>query len=377
MTCPHIPVVSYTEWNRRLFQEAENTRIPLEGILELTYRCSLHCVHCYIVDHPVKRELTFQEICLVIDQITEAGCLFLLLTGGEPLIRQDFLDIYLYAKKKGLLVTIFTNGTLLTSEIADCLAQYPPFAVEITLYGVTEETYKKITGVSGALEKCQQGIDLLLERNIHLRLKTMVSNLNQHEFLKIKEFAENLGLDFRFDPIINPRLDGTQAPRQFRLSAEEIVGLDLADAKRAGEWRDLCANFWGTPIACERYTCAAGTTYFLIDPQGQVKLCTLLPGICNLDLSRQESFLQIWKEVIPKTLAEKRNPQSICNQCQIFSICDRCAATSQVETGDPDSPIPFFCQVARLRAEAFMREEDKQKLTQKGVVYAAKEKEVP
>jgi len=375
MACPHIPTISYTEWCRRVYNKAENARIPLNGIIELTYRCSLRCVHCYVRDYPVPKELTCEEICLVIDQITEAGCLFLLLTGGEPLLRKDFLDIYLYAKKRGLLVTLFTNGALLTPEIADYLARYPPFTVEITLYGITEETYEKVTGIPGSLNRCLSGIDLLIERNIPLKLKTMVMTLNKHELWQMKKFAEKLDVDFRFDSCINPGLDGSKKPCQFRITPQEIVELDLGDEKRAREWKQLCENFWGTPITDERYPCAAGVTFFAINPSGVVKMCALLPPAYNIIPAIKESFLQGWNNIIPKILAEKRSQESACSHCQIFSICDRCAAYARLETGTPDIPIPFFCQIAGLRAAAFGSEERKLKLKMKGgFPYADKEK---
>ena len=108
----------------------------------------------------------------------DEGCRWLLLTGGEPFLRPDFLDIYTNANKKGLLLTLFTNGTLLTPRSADLLAERRPFAIEITLYGATQQTYERITGIPGSYARCRRGIDLLLERNLPLKLKTMVMTLN-------------------------------------------------------------------------------------------------------------------------------------------------------------------------------------------------------
>lgn len=375
MGCPHIPTISYTEWCRRVYKKADNARIPLNGVIELTYRCNLSCAHCYVVDYSVKKELPHDEICLVIDQIAEAGCLFLLLTGGEPLIRKDFLDIYFYAKKKGMLVTLFTNGTRLTPEIADYLAKYPPFVVEITLYGITEKTYERVTGVPHSFKKCLKGIELLLERNIPLRLKTMVMTLNKHELWEMKKYAEKLGVDFKFDANINPRLDGSKEPCQLRITPDEIVELDLVDEERSRGWRQVCENFWGTPISNERYQCATGVTYFLIDPSGGVKMCALLSPCYNIIPARKDSFLQVWENIIPTILAEKRGQESVCSHCQLFSICDSCVANAQLEMGDPDSPVSFFCQIAKLRADAFGSEERKRQLKMKGgIPYENEEK---
>ena len=135
-------------------------------------------------------------------EVTDAGCLWLLLTGGEPLLRRDFLDIYTYAKRKGLILTLFTNGTLITPRIADYLAEWRPFNIEITLYGATQETYERVTGIPGSYARCRRGIDLLLERKLPLNLKTMVMTLNHHELDQMKSLAASLGVQFRFDPIM-------------------------------------------------------------------------------------------------------------------------------------------------------------------------------
>ena len=127
MDCPHIPLTPYSEFSLRLHEKVADQRIPIAGSLEITERWNLRCAHCYI-NLPAgdqvarKDELTTAEIQNILDQIVDQGCLWLLLTGGEPFLRPDFLDTYSYAKQKGLLLTLFTNGTTLTPRIADHLA---------------------------------------------------------------------------------------------------------------------------------------------------------------------------------------------------------------------------------------------------------------
>jgi len=87
-----------------------------------------------------RQEMTFEEHVRLLDELLEMGCLWILYTGGEIFARRDFLDIYTEAKKRGSLVTLFTNGTMITPRIADHLVEYRPFAIEITLYGATRET---------------------------------------------------------------------------------------------------------------------------------------------------------------------------------------------------------------------------------------------
>jgi len=199
MTAPEI---SLTELTQRLNKDVFTRRLPLQGSIELTHRCNLQCVHCYCnlpADdrEAVKGELRNDEVVHILDQIAEAGALWLLLTGGEPLLRKDFKDLFVYAKRKGFITTLFTNGTLITSEIAAFLADWRPHSIEITLYGATQKTYESITGVPGSFERCLRGIDLLLEHGAPVALKTMVMTLNHDKVFQTKSFAENLGAGFQ------------------------------------------------------------------------------------------------------------------------------------------------------------------------------------
>ena len=356
MECLHIPELSYGEFSERLHRKVAGQRIPIAGSLELTFRCNLRCVHCYLAyahqGIPGKQELTYREFCHILDQVTDEGCLWLLLTGGEPLVRPDFLDIYTYAKRKGLLITIFTNGTLITPRIADYLADWRPFSVEISLYGRTQETYERITGVPGSYKRCMQGIDLLLERGIPLKLKTMLITLNKHELWDIKAYAESLGVDFRFDPLLNAGLDGSPTPTQFRLPPEEVVSFDLADAKRLESWQEFCRRFVKPPQNPEYlYTCGAGVNSFHISPYGQLSAC-MLAREPSYDL-RQGTFRQGWYEFIKQVREQKRTQETKCAHCELVYLCGQCPGWARLEHGDPEKPVEYLCQIAHLRAKAF------------------------
>ncbi len=130
--------------------------MPLQVSIEVTRRCPLECQHCYnnlpMGDQDARnREMTKEEHFRMLDELVEMGCFWLLYTGGEIFARKDFLEIYTYAKQKGFLITLFTNGTLINERIADYLVEWPPFAIEITLYGRTKETYEQLTQIPGEL----------------------------------------------------------------------------------------------------------------------------------------------------------------------------------------------------------------------------------
>ena len=357
MDCPHIPITAYNQFSLRIHDKVARDRIPIGGSVEVTARCNLDCAHCYINapadDQDARRnELSREEFRDIFDQIVDEGCLWLLLTGGEPFIRPDFLDIYTDAKKRGLLITLFTNGTTITPRIADYLAEWCPFAVEISIYGRTEETHERVTGVSGSYHSCIRGIELLLERNIPLRLKTMVMTLNRHELWDLKAWAEELGVEFRFDAALNMRTDGGQAPGRLRLPPEEVVALDLHDEKRIGVWREFWEKFSGPPPRPETlYQCGAGRQAFHIDSYGQLGVCALARTPAY-DL-RRGTFREGWWEFVPEVLAQKWSQPVPCQTCELLALCGQCPGWSQTENGCPDKPVEYLCRIAHLRAEAF------------------------
>jgi MoaA/NifB/PqqE/SkfB family radical SAM enzyme len=201
--------------------------------VELTYGCNLHCVHCYTdcYNHRdfIKKERTTQEILHTLDELHELGVLWVCFTGGEIFMRKDFRSIYDHAKGKGFLITLLTNGTMFTEAIVDHLKESPPFSIEISCHGASEETFDRITQVPGSYKRFLKGIELLRSRGLPLKLKTSAMTLNKHELDKIKDFVEGLGLRFQLSRTIYPRLNGDLEPCEYRLSPDEIVELEFAE----------------------------------------------------------------------------------------------------------------------------------------------------
>jgi radical SAM protein with 4Fe4S-binding SPASM domain len=354
--CPQVPQISYSRFGEAFYKQVYQKRIPVNGSIELTFRCNLRCVHCYCNLPPsdpnaIEREMKTDEVLGILDQIAEAGCLWFLMTGGEPLLRKDTLEILIHAKKKGLITSLFTNGTLVTPAIADHLAEWQPHSVEVTLYGATQKTYERITRVPGSFQRCLRGIELLLDRSVPLALKTMAMTLNQEEIFEIKAFAEERGLKFRFDPMLNARLDGSKTPCDFRLAPEEVVELDLEDEQRSGEWREFCGKFLA-PVSSEYlFSCGAGISAFHIDPYGQMSACEMV-RFQSFSL-RRNRFKQGWDDVIPRILEQKPRGHYPCARCELISLCGQCPGWAWLENGSLERPVEYLCRIAHLRAQAF------------------------
>jgi MoaA/NifB/PqqE/SkfB family radical SAM enzyme len=181
--CRTIPKIPYSAFARRIGARVSTERTPLDGSLELTFRCNLRCAHCYVGEpggdrRLAARELSTLEVRRITDEVVDRGCLWMLLTGGEPLLRRDLAEIYLHMKRRGLLVTLFTNGTNITPSFADLLAEWPPLVVEVSIYGSSPEVYERVTGVPGSFRRCIRGIELLLDRKVRMRVKTVPTVLN-------------------------------------------------------------------------------------------------------------------------------------------------------------------------------------------------------
>jgi radical SAM protein with 4Fe4S-binding SPASM domain len=350
---------SYTEFSASIHARSVSKRAALAGTIEVTRRCPLVCSHCYnnlpMGDREARlKEMTLAEHCRLVDELFDAGTLWLLYSGGEIFARKDFLEIYTYAHKKGMLITLFTNGTLITEAIADYLVQFRPFAIEITLYGRTRETYERLTQVRGSFDRCMKGIEVLMDRKLPLALKTVGLTVNKHEIWAMKEFADGLGLDFKFDSTINPRVDCSSSPLAVRLSAEEIVELDLGDARRVEGWQELAAHFSkpvrSGPEGDEMYHCGGGINSFSIDPYGNIGICVLsTKETFNI---RDGHFIEGWEMFLGKTRQKRRTRPTKCDECAIKAMCGMCPAQGELEHGDAERPVEFLCEVAHLRALA-------------------------
>ena len=356
MDCPYLASIGYGEFRQRLRRQIAGHRIPLAGSLELTFRCNLRCRHCYVAHGHSGiaggRELALAEIDRILGEAAGEGCLWLLLTGGEPLIRRDFPEVWAAAKRRGLLVTLFTNGTLLSPAVADTLAEYRPFNLEITLYGATQETYERVTGVPGSHERCLRGIELLRERRIPFKLKTVVMTLNRHELAGMQAFAGDLGADFRYDPMINAGADRSAGPLAWRLSPQEVVELEQRDPKRAEGWRSLHDRM--KEVRRDPgflYTCGAGLHSFHIDPHGKLSLC-MMARQPSYDLG-EGSFRQGWQDALARERFRAPEGPYACGECRLLPVCGQCPGWAATEHGRPQEPVPHLCQVAHLRAEVF------------------------
>jgi len=334
--------------------------------LELTARCNLDCRHCYI-NLPAssqvakKGELTIDQITRIGKEAVSLGAIWCLLSGGEPLLRDDFFDIYLALKNLGLLVSIFTNATLITDQYIDFFKKYPPRDIEITVYGITPKTYERITRRPGSYPAFRLGLYRLFNAGIPVTLKAMAMRSNFEEMPEITRFCqEHSYRQFRFDPFLHLRYDGDpHRNREIiseRLSPEQIVALEKSSPSRfEGLKKTKIFSIDPSlpkPKSCLLFGCGIGKEYFYVSSHGIFSFCSSLwhPD-CVTDL-KTASLKKAWDELynkIRQMTSSRKKYLSACAECPIINLCRWCPATAYLETGRLDCPVDYFCRVAHAR----------------------------
>ncbi len=355
MICPATDHVT-REWTEAVRAHAARDRLPLSASLELTRRCNFRCAHCYLGDQSEQHALAKWEqsgaaVKQSLTEWAEAGCLYLTLTGGDPMLRPDFGEIYRHARELGMVITVFCNGTLVTDEILTLFQELPPRKVEISIYGATAATTAAVTGVPFAHPRAWEGIHKLHAAGIRLGLKTLLLTTNQHEFEAMEKQAAELGVDFRHDAALFPSLsDGSRAPLAFRVKPEEAVRRDVGTPERQQMWREKIDRTAVHPEDDRLYTCSAGLTAFHSDPFGTLSPC--LMATHHQVLSQNRPFGDIWNGELTQIRDRKRSKPGGSFSGQWRGACTHCPAFNQLETGDEEQESEYMKQTTRLRYEA-------------------------
>ncbi|MHB0999051.1 MAG: radical SAM protein [Armatimonadota bacterium] len=338
---------------KAIVSKAVKARQPIDGTFELTSRCNLRCGMCYIrTDMNDKAvcasELTAEEWVGLARSATDAGMLFLLITGGEVFARPDFFDIYNPITGMGLQLTVYTNGTLITPAIAEKIAERPPHTLGITLYGATPETYDAVTGSRGSFARCCAGVEALLDAGVQsLEVKTTLTRYNIDELDAMRALADKWKLPIQSAWGLMQRVDGTKSlVDDFKLSPAQGVSLednpdagvtfsDEGDASIVPEEPD-------DPLFCHAAKCS-----FTITPAGIMIPCSGLHRFATYPL--KSGFQQAWLELQELVTSMPISPTCRNTSCELRSYCPWCPAYAYLETGTYTDPIPYFCEIAKER----------------------------
>jgi radical SAM protein with 4Fe4S-binding SPASM domain len=338
-----------------LHRRAAEHRQPVNGTFELTERCQLACRMCYVrqsAGDTARRtgELSAAQWLELARAAVDNGMVFLLLTGGEVFLRPDFFEIYTPLTRLGLILTLFTNGTLISEALAARLAEAPPSRTEITLYGATAETYEAVTGVPGSYARCCAGIEALVKHRVPLGLKSTLTRRNVGELEAMRQMAHAWGLPFSASWLLFKRRDGALSEvEDCRMSAADCVALEATDRASATEWTEAALRETSAGKDHNFY-CQAGKAAFVVNPQGEMNACIDLPYPATRPL--EIGFRAAWEQV--QRFVDNAPPLApLCLACDARGYCPRCPAWSQLESGTLTQPVPYLCEIAGARQERY------------------------
>lgn len=329
----------------KLTQISEKKYIPLYVTFEVTHSCNLRCIHCYIPLEERQRKndlkkLELNEIKNILKQLSQAGTMFVVFTGGELFLREDWFEILKSARELLLDTTIFTSGVLINESVVTKLKTIGISAVEITLYG-KQHTHNKITKTPNSFKKTLNAIDLLRRENIHVTIKSPLMNVNIGDYNFLINFAESKKIDFKFDPVVTCGNDGNKKPLKLRAN--------LDDLKKV-----YCNPKVFNPEKITNYKeesfCSAGYNYCSIDCYGEVFPC--LQWLYPAGNLKKKSFKEIWNGKIMKIVRSYRfKDLKECQKCDLVNYCMRCPGITLQEEGDIFSPNKTACQIASIIKE--------------------------
>lgn len=336
---------------RELLRRAGEQRQPANAVFELTERCNLRCRMCY-VRHAAgdaacrAEELTAGAWLEVARQAKAGGALFMLLTGGEIFLRPDFFEIFTPLTRMGFILALYTNGTLITDEIARRLAEAPPSRIEITLYGATAETYEHVTGVKGSYERCIRGIESLVNHGVTLGLRSTITRQNAGELSAMRAMAQDWGARFRASWLLTKRRDGAHSEvTSCRLSAGECIELEASERATASDWIEN-AQREAENRDGNNFYCHAGKSSYVVNSRGEMNACIdlLQPAARPLEIG----FPAAWEQT--QAYVDSAPPlHKDCLACTARGFCYRCPAWSELETGSLNEPVPYLCEIAFAR----------------------------
>ena len=350
--------------------------LPIGGNFELTARCNFDCPMCYVhlkqedIDAQ-GRELTAAQWIDLARQAKDAGMLFVLLTGGEPFVRKDFFEIYHAMKEMGLMISINSNGSMLSGEILQKLIEDPPLRVNISLYGGSNDTYCAMCGRK-AYSQVVDNIAALKAAGIDVRLNVSITPYNRQDLEAICQKAEELGVHVKLATYMYPsiRVNGGKFGYGDRLSpaaaADAAVEWDLRRftpevfAQRA-EAMKTCTLVEESECSADLdqgVRCRAGSTSFWMTWDGRMLPCGMMPHPVAYPL--ETGFAAAWEQIRTATKAI-RLPDK-CGNCPKRGVCPVCAAVCVTETGRFDGVPEYVCAMTdeNIRLTVVAAEERKE-----------------
>ena len=360
------PVIS-----RYLHSVGNKNGTPVSGTFELTGRCNFNCKMCYVHGDNCEEKNNELPAEWWIDlgrQAIEAGTVFLLLTGGEPVLHKDFTRIYKELSKMGFVISMNSNGYLLRGEILELFKEYPPNRINISLYGASDDTYEKFTGVRG-FSTIIENVKALCDMGIQVRFNCSITPDNCHDLENIYKVGQQLGLHIKNTSYMYPqvRINGMYGENDNRLTPEEAARCRVAWSALRYDNKEFMRRAAAMKAEIEKFSlptgnsnpangvlCRAGSTSFWVNKKGSLSLCGMIDKTFELHGS---TFIEQWQNV--REFTKKITLPEQCANCKYRSICNVCAAVTYAETGSFDGVPLYVCRFSEETARLTLKESER------------------
>lgn len=365
-----------TTYSEYLYKKASVNKIPLNGCFELSPVCNFACKMCYVRKTPeqVRKEgkkiKEWTEWLKLAKDCKEAGMLYLLLTGGEPFIYPGFKKLYFELKKMGFLISINTNGTMITEDTIAWLKESAPYRINITLYGTSEDTYEKICGDRTGFERAKKAIIMLKEAGIQVVINASMIPENAEDMETMIAFGKKYNIPIRISTYMFPpvrrerekedsRFTSRESAKMFLKKQEYLIEQEVLRKRLETEIQKIYKNeiettdkIWGENL--EYMRCRAGRCSFWVSWDGKMTACGMLDFPIVTDPFLQ-SFYECWLKLTDTVRSTKVMYE--CNRCEKKEICKPCVAMLYAETGNVNEKAAYLCEMTD-----YIIEEIKEKL---------------
>lgn len=356
-----------------LYSKASLRRVPLMGTFELSPVCNFSCRMCYVrktmaqITREGKSLIPWQSWLELARDCHREGMLFLLLTGGEPFLYPGFRELYTRLHEMGIILYINTNGTMIDEDTVLWLKQYAPARVNITLYGSSRETYRRICGQGDGYDRAMKAIHMLKDAAIPVVINASMIPENADDLETIIETGRSLGLNTRVATYMFPPVRREQESGDSRFTPEESAAIYLRKLRCQMPPQEYCdylsrhqqltasavSDDWGSHL--EFMKCRAGRSTFWVNWEGHMTAC----GMVDFPVVKTpfvQSFRDCWQELTE--MVRSTPVLRGCAGCEKREFCNPCVAMIYSETGTVDQPAPYMCQLADSILAQMKREQE-------------------
>ena len=314
--------------------------------IEITNICPFKCDHCYVpkIDYTYMNYNMFKKI---INQLLELNTRSILITGGDPLVNPEFINMYKYAKENGMFVYINTTLFYLTDDIYEVFKNYKPDGIEISIYGYDDNSYNSFVHVNNSYREVINNINKLKKINLKISLKTVLTKRNFKYIFEIKKLAKKLNLPYRYDYILFPKINEVGCKNSESISPDEVLQVIKQDKEDVDYFKNAVKKIEELKKSYKPskqvFQCSLGKDRIFIDTYGNVKLCLVVDKMVNI---KEKSIREIVELLHNDILNISFNEEDKCYKCYKKKLCRYCPGRFYLETKSYKEPPNFYCELA-------------------------------